>query len=247
MFEKMIHKIKMKFNKSYREEYNSLMVKRKNIINIEIKALEELTCREASDYNDKQMSEDSSKNNKCPKCSSTDIVEKISRVNGSISGSGSGSFVFGCGSFDSRTSGSTDTAPVNSCRHCGNEWYKSATTRKWGCDILKERIKLIIWLLKDYDDLENIKYNPDDIDEIYNSLEEKQKALRDNFKNHKWYMDDFKKTWKGISIDTIEYLFKEKLYDNYYLESFNKYFKKYPNLLYDLGVKRPIIEQLKKA
>lgn len=55
-------------------------------------------------------------NDKCPLCGKDKIVNKIARVQGSVSGS----FVWGSGS----VYGSTDTEAVNHCASCGNEWKK---------------------------------------------------------------------------------------------------------------------------
>lgn len=56
----------------------------------------------------------------CPKCDGKEIVDKISRVEGS--GSVSGSFRWGGGSIYG--SSSTDTNEVNHCNKCGNQWKK---------------------------------------------------------------------------------------------------------------------------
>ena len=60
-------------------------------------------------------------NSYCSHCNKkTDIVNKIARVEGS--GSVSGSFYFGSGSVYG--SSSTDTNEVNHCNKCGNQWKK---------------------------------------------------------------------------------------------------------------------------
>lgn len=56
----------------------------------------------------------------CQKCKGKEIVNKISRVEGS--GYVDGSFMLGCGSIYG--SSTTDTNEVNHCNKCGNQWKK---------------------------------------------------------------------------------------------------------------------------
>ena len=83
-------------------------------------------------------------NSICPNCGGTDIVNKITRVEGNVSGS----FIWGNGGIY----GHTDTNDVNNCNKCGNQWKKYEKNYKWKDDIIAS------WL----DDLNTVyenKYN----------------------------------------------------------------------------------------
>ena len=73
-------------------------------------------------------------NGTCPNCGDKNIVNKISRVEGS--GHVSGSFVYGFGSVYG--SSKTDTNEVNHCNKCGNQWKKYDTNYKWIDDIIAD-------------------------------------------------------------------------------------------------------------
>lgn len=74
------------------------------------------------------------RNGICPNCGDKNIVNKISRIEGS--GYVSGSFAYGYGSVYG--SSKTDTNEVNHCNKCGNQWKKYETNYKWTDDIIAD-------------------------------------------------------------------------------------------------------------
>jgi ssDNA-binding Zn-finger/Zn-ribbon topoisomerase 1 len=77
---------------------------------------------------------------KCPNCGKSNIVNKITRTQGS--GSVSGSFALGFGNIYG--SSLTDTNGVNHCNECGNQWKKYESDLKWYNDFFKQWIRDII-------------------------------------------------------------------------------------------------------
>ena len=95
----------------------------------------ELSVKHEKEEKKKKIKLDST----CPNCKATAIVNKIARVEGS--GSVSGSFGFGGGYIGG--SSSIDTSEVNHCNSCGNQWKKYA--EKWDSknDVLADWINFL--------------------------------------------------------------------------------------------------------
>lgn len=122
-------------------------------------------------------------NSQCPKCKSKNVIHHIIRTKGEIHGEGSSHFSsthFLIGSSSSygshsRLDGKVDTLPVNKCQDCGNEWniekaeYPETENIFGSCDS-----HLLFNAINQY--LE-IKYDPFDKTEPYNSLEEKREEF----------------------------------------------------------------------
>ena len=70
------------------------------------------------------------KNSTCPKCNSKSINDRIRRIKGegSVSGTFSSSLLFGSGSLSGHSE--VDTEPVNKCNDCGHEWKKYKVSYK---------------------------------------------------------------------------------------------------------------------
>lgn len=137
--------------------------------------------KEEEDRQSKQSRELASwVNDKCPKCGSKNVNDRIKRIQGEFEGSGefSGASIFGTGyvSGRSHSSGSIDTNPVNKCE-CGHEWKKREVETKWRHEILKDFYQSLIWFLQDYHKAHTAKLDPNDLDESFESDEEKRKAL----------------------------------------------------------------------
>lgn len=86
----------------------------------------------ASSRNSDEYKTQKKKDGTCPLCGDTTIVNKISRVQGS--GSVSGSFMYGSGSIDG--SSSIDTNEVNHCNKCGNQWKKYERIDTWSEEVI---------------------------------------------------------------------------------------------------------------
>jgi len=126
-------------------------------------------------------------NTTCPKCGSKNVVNHIKRTKGEIHGEGHSSSFSSSSSFlfshhsqyssdsHSKIDGEIDTLPVNRCNDCGNEWK------------IEEAVRLDV--INDFDDYYSsmpnrlryrlcgyfdLIYDPYDIKEVCNSLEEKR-------------------------------------------------------------------------
>lgn len=87
-------------------------------------------------YNNEDRITQKNRDSKCPNCRASEIVNKITRVEGS--GYVSGSFILGGGSVYG--SSTTDTNEVNHCNKCGNQWKKYERKYKWEESILVDWI-----------------------------------------------------------------------------------------------------------
>lgn len=142
-------------------------------------------------------------NSVCPKCGSTHVINHIKRAKGEIHGEGtskhyssSSSFLFShssthSGSSHSKIDGELDTLPVNKCKDCGNEWaieivkfvgsdndfeaYQSHYPDKLRCRI---------------EQFHELEYDPYDVTEECNSLEEMQDKF---FKECGYFPSEYKK------------------------------------------------------
>jgi hypothetical protein len=94
-------------------------------------------------------------NSHCPKCRKSNVIDKIRRVKGDISGN----FKLGFGS----VSGKIDTNSVNTCSSCGHEWIKeeidiSETTSRAISEILSPIYDFFIeGKDNDFDELKNLR------------------------------------------------------------------------------------------
>ena len=78
----------------------------------------------------------------CPNChKSTNIVDKITRVQGS--GYVSGSFVWGTGSIHGRSK--TDTTAARHCNECGNQWIPYDPSYTSTQDVLSSNLRRIVY------------------------------------------------------------------------------------------------------
>lgn len=151
----------------------------------------------------KNRQEEVKKNNTtCPKCGSTNVVNHIKRTKGEIHGEGhssscgsSSSFLFGhSSSFSSHShsklDGELDTLPVNKCNDCGNEWEIKKAEYPDRINEFDEFYSttpdVLRWKLEGYFDL---KYDPYDVTNKCNSLEEMQEEY---IKNSKWSLTSYK-------------------------------------------------------
>ena len=148
-------------------------------------------------------------NSKCPHCGSTDIINVIIRTKGEIHGEGSyhshGYSYFGTGLFSGngsgRIDGEMDTYPVNKCKSCGHEWNRVEPEWKSEDDIYCtskgfDYPEHFFLQIKRY---LNMKHDPYDKNEKFNSLEEKRENL---LSNGEWMM----KRYKGAPKYMMDYI-----------------------------------------
>jgi len=119
-------------------------------------------------------------NDKCPKCGSKNVNDRIKRLQGefegSLEGSMSGGLLYRSGYISGHSSGKIDTNPVNKCE-CGHEWKKRETECVWAHQVFESYFERLKWFLQDYHKAYTAKLNPNDLDEHFESDEEKRKAL----------------------------------------------------------------------
>ena len=156
--------------KKYLEEYHS---KRYNI---------------AKEYVDKENAKIDKENSVCPKCGSHNIINHIKRVKGEVHGGGShrsyssASHILFSGSYShgsygsSKIDGELDTFPVNKCKDCGNEW--AITEKEKVSDYNNDEFSRYdsiapCHLFRRVNEYLYMKYDPYDVTEKFNSLQEK--------------------------------------------------------------------------
>ena len=90
---------------------------------IESKRLNDKLTLEQERYYKKEKKRVKNANEVCPKCKSTNIVDKISQLKGEVNGSSYGGYgLFGQNYGPIR--GNIDTLEINKCINCTNEWKK---------------------------------------------------------------------------------------------------------------------------
>lgn len=135
-------------------------------------------------------------NSVCPKCGSKNVVNKVVRGKGEIHGSGSssisGSFGGGLlgigghmyGSGKSNIDGEFDTYPVNRCKDCEHEWNIVEFERKETVDDFSHYSSISPgYLYRRVEDFLEMKYDPTDIKDDCNSLEEKREKFLKEYSN----------------------------------------------------------------
>ena len=128
------------------------------------------------------LKEAEKKNSVCPKCGSTNVVNHIRRNKGELHGEGeiSGGFSLFGGSVygHSNIDGKLDTLPVCKCNDCGNEWYLEVPQKKKTDDefdsYYSSNPERLVSHIHEY---LSMRFNPKDLDETCNSLEEKREEF----------------------------------------------------------------------
>ena len=137
------------------------------------------------------------KNSTCPKCGSKNVVHKV------VSG-------------HSKIDGEFDTYPVNRCKDCEHEWnveepYHYSTDD----DFSKYGTISPAYLYRRIDEYYEMKFDPTDIKEEYNSLEEKREKFIEKTSNT-YMLKPYKKAPRYM----IEVALFEGFTEHYYFEDF---------------------------
>lgn len=176
-------------------------------------------------------------NSICPSCKSENVNDRIQQVegqiNGSISGSNNSFLGFGSGSINGSIHGTIDTKEINKCNDCGNEWKKSKPFNKYTSGYRYDVLKRLIYYLEAFYKYKNCKYDPTDVKDKYNSLDEKRTGLLKEYLNFR-YADQMKVMFHGISIDTLMYLVNEYCY-SWSKDDFKHYYNE--QLLIEIGLR----------
>ena len=132
--------------------------------------------KEIEKKNDDLRAENNLKDSTCPRCSSTDVVDKIVRSQGELKGNS----VCGTGSIK----GKWDTKPVNRCKKCEHEWIKNEISYffQLSTDIYYQEIRIRHYI----NSFDEVVFNPLDMNERYSTLEEKIKMNEENHLQHWW-------------------------------------------------------------
>ena len=194
----------------------------------EIKIIEDKCEKISIEYNKEDKERLDKMNSVCPSCKSTNVNDRIKRIeggiNGSINGFGSSSLFGGSSYLSGSINGKIDTNEVNKCNDCQHEWKKFKKTYISLEDVLNPHINRVYYTLIDSYEAKNCKFDPMDINEPYNSLEEKKTALIKKVRDN-WYTKKTIEFWTGTKIEVFENIFK-KYSDDYKYERYNKYFDK---------------------
>lgn len=117
-------------------------------------------------------------NSVCPKCGSTNVVQKIIQTKGELHGNGSTYSVSTYSYGTSKVDGKIDTYPVNRCKDCENEWYIAVPkTEKYHDPYKAYDSYEPEYLLRHIYDYLKLSYDPYNIREECNSLEEKREKF----------------------------------------------------------------------
>lgn len=190
---------------------------------------------ESEEYN-KNKEKAEKRNSVCPTCGSKDIIHNIVRTKGEIHGKGSidGSGYHSGGLFwshgssyisgHSKIDGELDTLPVNKCKQCGHEW--NIEEPKW--QSIKSEFdaydtdhpSYLYRMVKAYYEM---TYDPYDVKEEFNSLEEKRENLCKEVSND-YSIRQYKKLPKYM-LDYVFYQGMNKAFSYYsgVLEEFEWY------------------------
>ena len=168
-------------------------------------------------------------NGKCPKCKSTNVNDRIKRLEGKIDGSSSGygwnALSFGESYSSGSIHGKFDTNEVNKCNDCQNEWKKAERGNYfYPSGIIDTELSIIGYFLRGLKSARNVTWVKTDLKEKYNSLEEKRAAMLKDAIEGTW-AHSTKKFWNDYPIELIEKLAAER-FDSYdkrhWSESYNR-------------------------
>lgn len=117
-------------------------------------------------------------NSFCPNCGSRNVVQKIIQTKGELHGNGSSYNVSTFSYGTSKVDGKIDTYPVNRCKDCENEWYIAVPkTEKYHDPYKAYNSYEPEYLLRHIYEYLKLRYDPYDIREECNSLEEKREKF----------------------------------------------------------------------
>lgn len=165
-------------------------------------------------------------NNKCPKCGSSNVNDRIKRLQGAFEGEISGERTLFGGSFYGHSSGKLDTNEVNKCNDCNNEWKKSNNDWTYWKPIMEKNFERLGWVLEGYQKALTAKIDPKDLNEKYLTDADKKEALLKDAESD-WRKKDLIKFFEGTSIETIKETAEREIWSSSYersdLERFYKF------------------------
>lgn len=69
------------------------------------------------------------------------------------------------------------------CNDCGHEWTKYNFNYYSNSEVIKDKLNDVRYILQEYKKLKECEYDPTDVNEKFNSFEEKQQILKNLLKN----------------------------------------------------------------
>lgn len=149
-------------------------------------------------------------NNTCPKCGEKQVIDRVSRIQGSIDGSisgGMGGSLFGFGgSIGGHIHGDIDTNEISVCTKCGNQWKKTSAHYESSYDTLQMEGWKLGLAIRGIEELPKVKYDPTDLASPYNSLEEAVAAKTEEVDKEKAQVIEF---WGNLCIEVIQKIVQE--------------------------------------
>jgi hypothetical protein len=116
------HSIKRSFQKIELESVDPVIKeKRLAVLKNQYQSFDEICKNEASEKEEKDKGYANRHNNKCPKCGSSKVNDRIKRVQGQVDGHVEGDFFLFSGSMSGSMHGEMDTNEVNKCNDCQHE------------------------------------------------------------------------------------------------------------------------------
>jgi hypothetical protein len=173
--------------------------------------------KESYDRYERDKIEHEKSNSICPKCGHDMVVDHIQRIQGKIDGHMGGS-IFG---FGGSIHGSMDTNEVNFCTKCTHQWKKGELTNWGGYSVIESYVSWLRIAISHHINLKDITFDPTDITQTFNSLEEK---CENAVKTYNELCERAYKFWGDTSIEVIhQFVLEDRLsYSNkdYYIDKY---------------------------
>jgi hypothetical protein len=133
-------------------------------------------------------------NSKCPKCGNMVIVDHFQKVKGDVKGINVG----GLGSIN----GTIDTKAINFCTNpaCTHQWEKELPYFIDPQYIITQALDELRWAIDDYQRIDNVTFDPSDILEKFDSLEDKLTNVNLNIIKNRNLAKEF---WGDTCIEVI--------------------------------------------
>jgi len=141
------------------------------------------------------------RNSTCPKCKMNQVNDSFKNITGNLNGSISGSSGIFFGDMYGRIKGEVKTSAVNKCVYCHHEWLKDDYNFMSKNDCEERLVNIFFWYLESWKDIYIyiITFDPNDMKEKYNSLEEK----RDSIKRQTTWDKDLQYFFNGLCIEFV--------------------------------------------
>lgn len=210
-------------------EKKRIYQERKEKIDSYLKVYDEEFDAKANEEYEKELKEIEERNSTCPKCGSKNIVHKVKRAKGEIHGEGNssgfgyigGSFLGIGGSFyshgHSTIDGELDTLQINRCKDCEEEWnIEEADGPSYFGNAFSHYDSFTPgFLYRRIEEYYELKYDPYDVKNKCNSLEEMQQEFLEQYANGH-HFDDYKKAPRYM----LEYAIYQGFTEHYYYEDY---------------------------